>query len=83
MTSMQVGEPEQLFPRIEVEEEKPAQAPKAPQKQPKEKAAGKEAAAALGEVTIEDFGKIHLRVVRVLSAEKVEGTEKLMPASGR
>lgn len=76
--NMQVGEPEQLFPRIEVEEEKPAQAPKAPQKQPKEKAAGKEAAAALGEVTIEDFGKIHLRVVRVLSAEKVEGTEKLM-----
>ena len=70
---LKIGTPEQLFPRIEVEEE--ASAAPAPVKKEK-KAAPK--AASQAEVTIEDFDKIHLRVVKILSAEPVPQTEKLL-----
>ena len=75
---MQVGTPEQLFPRIEIEEEKPAAAMKKPVKQENKKAEKKAAAKSGSEITIEDFSKIHLRVVKVLQAEKVPETEKLL-----
>ncbi len=76
-----VGQPEQLFPRIEVEkEEQPAQQPKAPKQGKKEKAEkpAKKEAAAPGQITFEDFNKIQLRVVKVLEAELVPKTDKLM-----
>ncbi|BAL81899.1 putative methionyl-tRNA synthetase [Selenomonas ruminantium subsp. lactilytica TAM6421] len=74
-----VGTPEQLFPRIEVEkEETPAKAAK-PAKEKKNKQEKQEKAAEENaEVSIDDFAKIHLRVVKVLSAEPVPKTEKLL-----
>ena len=66
---LKVGLPEQLFPRIEVEkdEEAPVKQEKPAKKEKKDE-----------EITIEDFSKIHLRVVRVLAAEPVPKTEKLL-----
>ncbi len=71
-----VGQPEQLFPRIEIEKDENPQ----PARQPKPKAEKKEkkAAALDGEIAFEEFSKIHLRVVKVLTAEKVPDTEKLL-----
>ena len=70
-----VGTPEQLFPRIEVEKEEPA--PKA-QKPKQEKAKKADKAKESGEITIDDFGKVQLRVVKILAAEPVPDTEKLL-----
>ncbi len=71
-----VGAPEQLFPRIEVEKEaaKPAEKPVKKQKKQKEKKASEQEE----QITIEDFSRIHLRVVKVLAAEPVPETEKLL-----
>lgn len=73
-----VGEAKQLFPRIEEEK---GTAPAAPDKGT-EKHVAKEKKAAQskdgGEISIEDFGKIHLRVVKVLTAEPVPNTDKLL-----
>ncbi len=73
--NLPIGTPEQLFPRIEIEAPhevptaalKPDKLPAEPVKTAEEK-----------EITIEDFGKIHLRVVKILSAECVPKTEKLL-----
>lgn len=75
-----VGTPEQLFPRIEVEkEEAPAKQEKPAKKNKQEKKADKkEQADDNAEVSIDDFAKIHLRVVKVLAAEPVPKTEKLL-----
>lgn len=79
---IQINKPEQLFPRIEIEEEKPEakkevkenkKAKKEEQKAP-EKAKGNED----GMIGIEDFSKIDLRVVEILAAEPVPKTDKLM-----
>ena len=40
--------------------------------------AAKSAPAADGEITIDDFAKIDLRVAKILSAERVPKTDKLM-----
>ena len=51
------------------------------QKKDKEKQAKKDSAengTEVNEVTVKDFGKIHLRVVKILSAEPVEGADKLL-----
>ena len=69
---IQINKPEQLFPRIEIEEEKP-EAKKEEQKAP-EKAKENED----GMIGIEDFNKIDLRVVEILAAEPVPKTDKLM-----
>lgn len=69
---IQINKPEQLFPRIEIEEEKP-EAKKEEQKAP-EKAKENED----GMIGIEDFSKIDLRVVEILAAEPVPKTDKLM-----
>jgi methionyl-tRNA synthetase len=82
----QVQKGEALFPRIDIQKEladilpTPKPEPKAeekpaPTKQPEAKAAE---AAAEGIVTIDDFFKVQLRVARVLAAEKVEGSDKLL-----
>ena len=70
---LKVGTPEQLFPRIEVEEdEKPA--PKA-----KAKPSPKKAEPAVpGVITIEDFGKVKLRVAVVEACEPVPKADKLL-----
>lgn len=79
---IQINKPEQLFPRIEIEEEKPEakkevkenkKAKKEEQKAP-EKAKENED----GMIGIEDFSKIDLRVVEILVAEPVPKTDKLM-----
>lgn len=69
---IQINKPEQLFPRIEIEEEKP-EAKKEEQKAP-EKAKENED----GMIGIEDFSKVDLRVVEILAAEPVPKTDKLM-----
>ena len=75
-----MGTPEQLFPRIEVEkEEAPAKQEKTAKKNKQEKKeAKKEQAADDAEISIDDFAKIQLRVVKVLAAEPVPKTEKLL-----
>ena len=64
-----IEKPEMLFPRIDVKKED-----KAPAEKPKKpfKPALKE------EITIDDFAKIDLRAGKVLSAEKVEKSNKLL-----
>ena len=89
-TKVQKGEP--LFPRIEVTEAGEtviaatkktaakaikAEAPKAEAKKEAKKEA-KPAAAAAGEITIDDFAKIDLRVATVVAAERVPKTDKLI-----
>lgn len=74
-----VGEPEQLFPRIEVEKETPAAKPVKAKKQKESKENKKEDKKEEScEISMEDFSKIHLRVVKVLAAEAVPKTEKLL-----
>ena len=70
-----VNKPEQIFPRIELEE-KAEIAVKAVEK-PKQKVEEKVANDAV-EITIDEFSKMDLRVVKVLAAEKVKKADKLL-----
>ena len=78
-----------LFPRIDVKKEladivpeppKAAPAPKKKEEKKPEKKAEKadNAENAQGPITIDDFAKVQLRVARILTAEKVEGSDKLL-----
>lgn len=79
---IQINKPEQLFPRIEIEEEKPEvkkevkENKKAKKEEPKAPEKAKENED--GIIGIEDFSKIDLRVVEILAAEPVPKTDKLM-----
>ncbi len=85
-TKVQKGEP--LFPRIEVTEDgetviaatkkTAAKAIKAEAPKTEAKKEAKPAAAAAGEITIDDFAKIDLRVATVVAAERVPKTDKLI-----
>lgn len=85
-TKVQKGEP--LFPRIEVTEagetviaatkKNAAKAIKAEAPKAEAKKEAKPAAAAAGEITIDDFAKIDLRVATVVAAERVPKTDKLI-----
>lgn len=85
-TKVQKGEP--LFPRIEVTEagetviaatkKTAAKAIKAEAPKAEVKKEAKPAAAATGEITIDDFAKIDLRVATVVTAERVPKTDKLI-----
>lgn len=85
-TKVQKGEP--LFPRIEVTEagetviaatkKTAAKAIKAETPKAEAKKEVKPAAAAAGEITIDDFAKIDLRVATVVAAERVPKTDKLI-----
>lgn len=86
---IQINKPEQLFPRIEIEEEKleakkevkeNKKAKKEEQKAKKEEQKAPEKAKENedGMIGIEDFSKIDLRVVEILAAEPVPKTDKLM-----
>lgn len=75
---MHIGEAQQLFPRIEVEkEEQPVKEAKKPEKQ-KAKKDKQQATTAEGEISIEDFAKIQLRVAKVIEAEPVPKADKLL-----
>lgn len=79
---IQINKPEQLFPRIEIEEEKPEakkevkENKKAKKEEPKAPEKAKENEDSM--IGIEDFSKIDLRVVEILAAEPVPKTDKLM-----
>ncbi|SEJ56250.1 methionyl-tRNA synthetase [Propionispira arboris] len=78
-SAIHMGVPEQIFPRIEIEPaasiavtEKMADVPV------KAKLATVESKDIPTEITIDDFAKMDLRVVKVLAAEPVKKTEKLL-----
>lgn len=79
---IQINKPEQLFPRIEIEEEKPEakkevkENKKAKKEEPKASEKAKENENDM--IGIEDFSKVDLRVVEILAAEPVPKTDKLM-----
>lgn len=85
-TKVQKGEP--LFPRIEVTEagetviaatkKTAAKAIKAEAPKAEVKKEAKPAAVAAGEISIDDFAKIDLRVATVIAAERVPKTDKLI-----
>lgn len=85
-TKVQKGDP--LFPRIEVTEagetviaatkKTAAKAIKAEAPKAEAKKEAKPAAATAGEITIDDFAKIDLRVATVVAAERVPKTDKLI-----
>lgn len=71
----------QLFPRIEIEKDEEAPAPKkAEKKQPKkeEKKEEKKKEEKKEAISIDDFFKTDLRVAEILTAEKVEKSKKLI-----
>ncbi len=71
----------QLFPRIEIEKDEEAPAPKkAEKKQPKkeEKKEEKKKEEKKKAISIDDFFKTDLRVAEILTAEKVEKSKKLI-----
>ena len=88
-TKVQKGEA--LFPRIDVKKEladivptPKAEAPKAEEKKPAKtakKGEKKEEKLPEGIISIDDFAKVQLRVARILTAEKVEGSDKLLKLS--
>ena len=79
-----INKPEQLFPRIEIEEEKveevkPAKKAKKEAKQEtKTEKSAKAEENQDGLIDIADFNKVELRVVEILSAEPVPKTDKLL-----
>ncbi len=76
-TSIQPGD--QLFRRIEAGSDSPIGVEKKmEQKTPEQKPAAPAAAAAMEPIGIEDFMKVDLRVGKILSAERVEKSEKLI-----
>lgn len=73
---LHIGTPEQLFPRIEEEADSENEQPQEkPAKLLNKKSQEEEISS---EVTIDEFSKIQLRVVKILSAEKVPKTDKLL-----
>jgi len=70
-----IGATEPLFPRIETEKGSTAPTPPAAKLHAPQT---KKTVAESAEITIDEFSKIHLRVVKILSAEKVPETDKLL-----
>ncbi len=70
--NVQLAQPEPIFPRIDTKVKKPmettAPKPETPKEQPKP----------VAEITIEEFARVQLKVGRVLEAEPLEGSDKLM-----
>jgi methionyl-tRNA synthetase len=62
-----------IFPRIEAE--KPKEGPSVEQPNVVKE---KSAVTTAGEITIEEFSRIDLRIAKVIAAEKVEGSDKLL-----
>lgn len=73
-TKVRKGDP--IFPRIEPEKDADAAPAKPEASAPVQKPV--EAAPTQPEITIDDFAKVDLRVARVLAAERIEGSDKLL-----
>ena len=79
---------EALFPRVdikkeleEMEKEKAASAPKAPEKKEAPKQEEKKADAPDGMITIDDFVKTKMIAAKILECVKVEGSDKLLKST--
>ncbi len=70
-----VAKPEPIFPRIEIKPEAEVQSTAAPAAKVQPAPA---ADSSQEEITIDDFGKMDLRVAKVLTCEKVKGADKLL-----
>ena len=77
-TGTKLGSPEPIFPRMEIAKTPPP----APKPKPEPKAAPtkeeKMEESTTNVIGIEDFAKVQLKVGRVLEAEPVEGSDKLL-----
>lgn len=75
-----LGEMEVLFPRLEKEEKAAVEKSKGKNNESKKEKKGEEVKAkeSDGLIDISEFGKVDIRVAEVLTAEKVEGSEKLL-----
>lgn len=71
----QLEQPKPIYPRLELK--KPEVAPK-PAEEPVKSEAPAPAPAATSEISIEDFMKVQLKVGRILEAEPLEGSDKLL-----
>ena len=77
--NMHIGQAQQLFPRIEVEkEEQPVKEAKNKAEKQKSKKDKQKESQPEGEISIDDFAKIQLRVAKVLEAEAVPKADKLL-----
>lgn len=77
--NMHIGQAQQLFPRIEVEKvEQPVKEAKNKSEKQKSKKDKQEESQPEGEISIDDFAKIQLRVAKVLEAEAVPKADKLL-----
>lgn len=70
-----VAKPEPIFPRIEIKPEAEVQTAAAPAAKVQPAPA---AESSQEEITIDEFGKMDLRVAKVLTCEKVKGADKLL-----
>ena len=76
---MHIGQAQQLFPRIEMEKvEQPVKAAKNKSEKQKSKKDKQKESQPEGEISIDDFAKIQLRVAKVLEAEAVPKADKLL-----
>ena len=76
---MHIGQAQQLFPRIEVEKvEQPVKEAKNKAEKQKSKKDQQKESQPEGEISIDDFAKIQLRVAKVLEAEAVPKADKLL-----
>lgn len=77
--NMRIGQAQQLFPRIEMEKvEQPVKAAKNKSEKQKSKKDKQKESQPEGEISIDDFAKIQLRVAKVLEAEAVPKADKLL-----
>ena len=77
--NMPIGQAQQLFPRIEMEKvEQPVKAAKNKSEKQKSKKDKQKESQPEGEISIDDFAKIQLRVAKVLEAEAVPKADKLL-----
>ena len=77
--NMHIGQAQQLFPRIEVEKvEQPVNEVKNKAEKQKSKKDKQKESQPEGEISIDDFAKIQLRVAKVLAAEAVPKADKLL-----
>ena len=77
--NMHSGQAQQLFPSIEVEKvEQPVKAAKNKSEKQKSKKDKQKESQLEGEISIDDFAKIQLRVAKVLEAEAVPKADKLL-----
>ena len=78
-SNMPIGQAQQLFPRIEVEKvEQPVKEAKNKSEKQKSKKDKQKESQPEGEISIDDFAKIQLRVAKVLEAEAVPKADKLL-----